>query len=74
MNSAPSPKQAETLQHIKQFITDNGYSPSVVELAGLAGINQNAVQDRINGLCRKGLIHRSPGLVRTIRPVDQIDA
>ncbi|MCY1248203.1 hypothetical protein D9M72_616070 [compost metagenome] len=56
----PSPKQLETLEHI---------SPTVAELAKLAGIHCNAVQDRINALDRKGLITRTAGTGRTIRPV-----
>lgn len=63
-----SPKQAETLQHIRDFIAEKGYSPTVAELANLAGINENAVQDRINALDRKGLIKRAAGIARTIRP------
>ncbi|MDH4566145.1 GntR family transcriptional regulator [Pseudomonas sp. BN414] len=64
----PSPKQAETLQHIRSYIKEKGYSPTVAELANLAEVNTNAVQDRLNALERKGLITRAPGTVRTIRP------
>ncbi|MFG5864439.1 LexA family protein [Metapseudomonas sp. CR1201] len=66
----PSPKQAETLQHIRSYIKEKGYSPTVAELAKLASVNENAVQDRINALDRKGLITRTCGAGRTIRPVD----
>lgn len=65
----PSPKQAETLQHIREFIAEKGYSPTVAELAKLAGTNENAVQDRINALVRKGLITRTARTSRSIRPV-----
>jgi repressor LexA len=64
----PSPKQAETLQHIRSYIKEKGYSPTVAELAKLASVNENAVQDRINALDRKGLITRTAGIGRTIRP------
>ncbi|MDT4832799.1 LexA repressor [compost metagenome] len=66
----PSPKQAETLQHIRQFIAEKGYSPTVAELAEMAGINCNAAQDRITILDRKGLITKAAGAGRTIRPAD----
>jgi SOS-response transcriptional repressor LexA len=65
----PSPKQAETLQHIRDFIANKGYSPTVAELSKLAGVNENAVQDRINALQRNGLITRTAGASRTIRPI-----
>lgn len=64
----PSDKQAETLQHIRQFIQEKGYSPTVAELAKLASVNENAVQDRINALQRKGLITRVARISRSIRP------
>jgi repressor LexA len=67
-NLKPTPKQAETLQHIRDFIADKGYSPTVAELAELAGIHCNAAQDRIKVLVRKGLITRTAGTGRTIRP------
>jgi SOS-response transcriptional repressor LexA len=64
----PSPKQAETLQHIRDFIADKGYSPTVAELADLADVHCNAVQGRIDGLVRKGLITRAERISRSIRP------
>ncbi|QEY62511.1 hypothetical protein FXN65_10640 [Metapseudomonas lalkuanensis] len=64
----PSPKQEESLQHIRDFIAEKGYSPTVAELAKLARVNENAVQDRINALDRKGLITRTAGASRSIRP------
>lgn len=66
----PSPKQADTLQHIRSFIEEKGFSPTVAELAELAGVNDNAVQCRIDALQRKGLITRVTGASRTIRPID----
>lgn len=70
MSSQPTPKQAETLGHIRGFIEANGYSPTVIELAAIAGIRGNAVQGRIDALLRKSLITRTTGAARTIRPAD----
>ncbi|MNF56112.1 LexA repressor [compost metagenome] len=67
-NLKPSPKQAETLQHIRDFIANKGYSPTVAELAELADVHCNAVQDRIDALERKGLICRTARVCRSIRP------
>jgi len=67
VNTTPTPKQAETLEHIRNFISDKGYSPTVSELAAIAGIRGNAVQDRLDALERKGLVTRTPGAMRTIR-------
>ncbi|MCY1447112.1 LexA repressor [compost metagenome] len=69
MSEVPSPKQEETLQHIRSYIAEKGYSPTVAELAKLASVNENAVQDRINALDRKGLITRTERTSRSIRPV-----
>ncbi|MOA63400.1 LexA repressor [compost metagenome] len=68
MSKAPSPMQAETLQHIRQFIDEKGYSPTVAELAELAGGHCNAVQGRIDALEHKGLIKRTARISRSIRP------
>ncbi|MCY1360375.1 LexA repressor [compost metagenome] len=67
-NLNPSPMQAETLQHIRSFIEEKGYSPTVDELAGLAGVHCNAVQGRIDALEHKGLITRAKRISRSIRP------
>lgn len=68
MNTTPTEKQAETLGHIRQFIADNGYSPTVLELASIAGVRGNAIQGRIDALRRKGLVTLSQKACRTIRP------
>ncbi|AOE86121.1 LexA family protein [Pseudomonas sp. TCU-HL1] len=49
----PSPKQAETPQHISSFIEEKGYSPTVAELAKLAGVRSFALQQRLDALEKK---------------------
>ncbi|MVW75359.1 LexA family protein [Pseudomonas xionganensis] len=71
MNPSPSHnKQAETLAAIRDFIAENGYSPSVAELAARFKINENAVQGRLLTLLRNGKIARTPGISRSIRITD----
>lgn len=65
---SPTHLQSETLGHIRTYIAEKGYSPSVVDLAKLAGVRPFAIQDRLNALERKGLIARAPGVARSIRP------
>lgn len=57
---AASPKQAETLGHIRTFIAEKGYSPTVAELAALAGVNTNALHERLMALKKKGLSSTPP--------------
>lgn len=66
----PTAKQSETLSHIKGYIAKHGYSPTVAELATLAGIHDNALQVRLQGLQRKRLITRTPSTPRSIRPTE----
>ena len=66
--TVPTAAQAETLDHIRAFIDDKGYSPTIAELAKLAGVRGNAIQLRIDGLEQKGLITRTARIARSIRP------
>ncbi|MWV17523.1 hypothetical protein F3I16_15890 [Pseudomonas sp. L-22-4S-12] len=67
-NTEPTTPQAETLGHIRDFINTKGYSPTIAELAKLAGIRGFAMQNRIEGLERKKLITRTARIARSIRP------
>jgi SOS-response transcriptional repressor LexA len=72
MNPNPSHnKQDETLKTIRDFIAENGYSPSVADLADKFKINGNAVQGRLLTLVRSGKIARNPGVSRSIRITGQ---
>lgn len=64
----PTAKQLETLQAIRDFIAQHGYSPSIQELADGAQILPNAMQCRIDSMERRGLITRTPRISRSIRP------
>lgn len=64
-----TPIEAETLVLIRNFISKNGYSPTIAELATAAGIYGNAMGERISRLLIKGAITKTPRIARSIRPV-----
>ena len=64
-------KRDEILQAIADFWTENGYGPSVRNLAEMVGLSSTAtVQSHIYALQAQGKIAREPGLDRTIRIVE----
>ena len=68
-NSKPITQvEAETLRLIRSFIEKNGYSPTIAELATAAGVNGNAVAERVTRLLLKGAITKRPRIARSIRP------
>ncbi len=67
-NDAPTAVQAKTLADIKKYIEVHGYSPTFAELAVMAAVNGNAMCGRISALEKKGLITKTPGIARSIRP------
>ena len=67
MKRKASPKQDETLEHIRAFLAVKGYAPTVAELAAVAGVNQFAVQQRLDTLVTKGHIKRDAKVARSIR-------
>ena len=69
--AGPSPGQQKTLDDIKAFIAQNGFSPTVAELAKIAGIANNAACQRIDALVKKGCLSRRPGASRSLVPVTQ---
>jgi SOS-response transcriptional repressor LexA len=56
-----------TLDLIKGFIGVHGYSPTIRELAALAGITSSAVQFRVRRLEEHGSITKNDGAARSIR-------
>lgn len=66
---AMSPLQEEALSMISNFIATKGYSPTVNELASIAGVTQNAMFERLKGLRKKGWITNKPGSGRSFIPV-----
>ncbi|MDH1009961.1 hypothetical protein N5J43_08235 [Pseudomonas nicosulfuronedens] len=67
MKRPPSPMQDETLEHIRVFLAEKGYAPTVAELAAKAGVRSFAMQNRLDALEDKGHIKRDAKVARSIR-------
>lgn len=64
-------KQLEILNIIKNYIAENGYSPSFREIGKIAKINSSAtIWTHINNLKQKGYITYIKGTNRTIRVLE----
>ena len=64
-------RQAEVLEHIKQFIAKNGYPPSTRDVMELAGISSpNGAVCHLRALEAKGHIRRNERIARSIVVLD----
>lgn len=61
-----TPKQVETLRAFETFLDENGYPPTVQEMATILEISHASVHERINQLIRKGFLSREDGKARSI--------
>lgn len=66
----PTKQQLETLEHIRQYVAKHGYSPTLADLAEYAGVRQNCIAERLGALVKLKLITKTPGIARSIRPVN----
>ena len=60
--------QADTFYFIREFIEENGYSPTRAEIAEHYDITGNAAQQRVEALIRKGAVTHKYGVMRSLRP------
>ncbi len=65
----PTKAQLETLKHIKEYIEAKQYSPTIAELAAIAGVRPNCIAERLGALVKLKLVTKTPGIARTIRLV-----
>lgn len=66
-----TPRQAEILQLIRDFIEETGLPPTRAEIAEELGFRSpNAAEDHLKALARKGVIELFPGASRGIRLVE----
>lgn len=65
------PRQREIVDYLRQRVLEGGYPPSVREIGRAVGLSSSStVQNHLNVLERKGLIHRDPTKSRTVLLTD----
>lgn len=68
-------KEPNVHQFVLGYWNTNGYGPSYREIAQATEIKSlNGVKLHLNNLIRKGVLARTAGMARTIRPVKQQEA
>lgn len=68
MHANLTPRQAEILELIRQYINDTGYPPTRADIAQELGFRSpNAAEEHLKALARKGAIEMIPGTSRGIR-------
>lgn len=71
MSATLTPRQAEILELIRQYISDTGYPPTRADIAQELGFKSpNAAEEHLKALARKGAIEMIPGTSRGIRLPD----
>lgn len=64
-------RQGEALEIIKSFVANNGYPPTVRELADQLGLQSSSTAfNLLEQLVRKGFINKGPG-PRTLRVIKE---
>ena len=72
MDANLTPRQAEILQAIREYMAENGMPPSRPELARILGIaSTNGVFKHLDALARKGALELVPNAARGIRLKEQ---
>ncbi|SEB28040.1 hypothetical protein [Paenibacillus sp. 276b] len=62
-----SRRQKDVYDYVRMFIEDNGYSPTIREIAdGIMLSSASTVHSHVNSLIRKGYLTQSSGGVRTL--------
>jgi len=62
-------RQADTLLFIKTYIAENGYPPTLSEIAAHFVIAINAANDRLKYLILAGAVEKMPNQSRSIKVV-----
>lgn len=66
-----TPRQAEILELIREFVASTGFPPTRAEIARRLGFRSaNAAEEHLRALARKGAIQLTPGSSRGIRLLD----
>jgi len=71
MSEGLHPRQQEIVDYLRSRSSDGGYPPSVREIGRAVGLSSSStVQNHLNVLERKGMIHRDPTKSRTVLLTD----
>jgi repressor LexA len=66
------PRQKDVINHIINLTKENGYPPTLAELAAALGLkNRMTVHQHVAALKKKGLVHWEPGLNRSLKVVGE---
>lgn len=60
-------KQTELLDYLTSYKEQHGWYPSLSEAAKGLNVTNNAINDRLQGLIRKGWVERTMGVARGIK-------
>lgn len=63
-------RQQEVLRVIKLYLNENGYAPSVRNVADMMGISTKGAFDHIDALVKKGWIKKDENISRSIRIIE----
>jgi repressor LexA len=64
-------RQKEVAEYISLFITENGYAPSVRDIADHFGFSVKAAHDHLRALEKKEIIRTARGISRSIELLDE---
>ncbi len=66
-------KQQQILNFISEHLSENGYPPTRAEIATNFGFNSNnAADEYVKALAKKGAISIMPGISRGIKIINQV--
>ncbi|MGD0078476.1 MAG: transcriptional repressor LexA [Sedimentisphaerales bacterium] len=67
----PTPRQVQLLRAIAEFAGRDGYSPTIGELAQIAGVSRTTTFEHIEQLRKKGYIWGLAGKARSLTPTSK---
>jgi repressor LexA len=67
----PTPRQVQILKTIAEFAGRDGYSPTIGELAQIAGVSRTTTFEHIEQLRKKGYIWGPAGKARSLTPTSK---
>src|ERR1700733_9441492 len=69
------PRQRDVINQIINLTEENGYPPTLAELAAALGLkNRMTVHQHVAALKKKGLVHWEPGLNRSLKVIGAASA